>query len=508
MTAVALKGMLGRKLRTLLTALAIILGVALISGSYVLTDSISSAFHAIFTSSYTKTDAVVTAKTPGFTWSGTPTVPSRLLQQVRALPDVEAAAGSIVSFNSDDDSAKIIDKHGKVITGNGNPTFGFGVDGSESRFSPMTLVEGVWAKGPGEVVIDKETASTHGFAVGDRLQVAVEGKRWYRLSGIAGFGDVGTIGGATIAVFDVRTAQQLLHKTGGYDSISVAAKKGVSADRLVADLRHAFPSVEVRTGAQQGTEDEKPIQGFIGILRYALLGFGGIALFIGSFVIFNTLSITIAQRTRELATLRTLGASRRQVLRSVVLEAFVLGLVASIVGLAAGVGLAKGMEVVFSAIAGALPSAGLSVAPRTVLVSIGAGVLVTVLASVFPARRATRVAPIAAVREGAAAVQARPGRLSLAVGPALAVLGVAGLAFGLYGQGGLIVRVAALLGGTLGLFLGVGLCASRLARPIVSIIGAPSRRLGGPAGRIASQNARRNPSRTAATSVALMIGLA
>jgi putative ABC transport system permease protein len=510
MRRVALKGLAGRKLRAVLTALAIVLGVALISGSYVLTDSIDKAFHSIFTSSYQSTDAVVSGKNLLDWSSSTPTVDARVLKKVQALPGVESAAGQIVNFSSDSDTAKILDRNGKMIQGSGNPTFGFGIDHRNPRFSPMTLVAGHWASGPHEVVLDASTAKDHRFTVGDRVRVAVDETRWYTVSGVAGFGDVSSLGGATVAVFDLPTAQKLLHKAGQFDTIGIARKQGVSESALLAQVRSVIPaSAQVRTGEAQARADENDVSTFLNVIRYFLLGFGGIALFVGSFVIFNTLSITVAQRSRELATLRTLGASRRQVLRSVLLEAFVLGAIASAIGLGLGVALAHGLKSLFAALSLDLPTAALLLEPRTVMVSLVAGILITVIAGLIPAIRATRVPPIAAVREGAAATGAKRGRASVVAGFLMTVTALALLGLGLFahelttGQ-----RVVSLVVGPIALFLGIAFVASRLVRPIVAIVGRPSRRFGGVAGRLAVENAQRNPGRTASTAAALMIGLA
>ena len=263
----------------------------------------------------------------------------------------------------------------------------------------------------------------------------------------------------------------------------------------------------MQTGEQQAEEDAAGVAEFVKFIRYFLLAFGGIALFVGAFVIFNTLSITIAQRTRELATLRTLGASRRQVLRSVVLEGLVIGFVASAVGVALGILLAKGLSALFAALNLDLPQSGTIVQPRTVIVSLLVGTLVTLFASVWPAIRATRIPPISAVREGGAVVKQLSRRTFVA---ALVVSGLsaAALVYGLLGEGVSGGMRALGIGlGALGLFVGIALLAPRLVRPLAAFVGAPSERFGGAAGRLARENAVRNPSRTAATAAALMIGL-
>jgi putative ABC transport system permease protein len=508
MTRAALKSLFSRKLRTILTALSIVLGVSMVSGSFVLTDSISKAFDSILASSYEQTDAVVSGKAATKWQQGSKLLVSQeLLTKVRALPEVSAAAGTIFDLNGSANSASLLDKQGKVITGDG-PSFGVGVDPQYPQFNPMKLASGNWATSPAEVVIDASVASEHGFAVGDPIRVAIGGPvRQFRVAGIAKFGEVDSMGGATFAIFDVKTAQQLLGKSG-FDSISVAAKSGLSGGELVAKLRQIVPAdtTSVYTGAEQADKDGEGIDMFLGIFKKGLLGFGGIALFVGAFVIFNTLSITIAQRTRELATMRTLGASRHQVLRLVVLESFVTGLVASALGFLAGLGVTKGLVALLSAVGAGLPRAEMVIASRTVIVSLAAGTIVTVLAGIVPAIRATRVPPIAAVREGATPQHKRRSPLW-----ALAVLAIAGgsMGYGLFGHGiPLLQRVVAIVAGTLVLFVGTAMAAGTLVKPLVALITLVTVRFGGTAGRLARENALRNPGRTASTAAALMIGLA
>jgi putative ABC transport system permease protein len=299
MTAVALKGLAARKLRAILTALAIVLGVAMVSGSYVLTDSIQKAFHSLFTSSYAHTDAVITGrKLVDYSNSGNATLPAALLARVRSLPDVAEATGLLTDMSGGVLVARLYDKHGKVIDGNGNPTFGVGVDPRATRFNPMRLTAGRWASSPGEVVVDKNVADTHGFHVGDRTRVAVDtGVVPVTIVGIARYGGLDSLGGATFSIFDVATAQKLFRLEGRFTTISVAAKGGVAPAKLVSELRALVPaSAQVRTGADQARRDENAVAGFVKYIRYFLVGFGLVALFVGGFVIFNTLSITVAQR--------------------------------------------------------------------------------------------------------------------------------------------------------------------------------------------------------------------
>ena len=509
MKRVTLRGLLGRKLRTILTAFAIVLGVSMVSGSYVLTDTISKAFNVIFESSYSQTDAVISGKkVVQYAQSGNALVSAELLNRVKKVDGVAAASGGIIDYAGNSDQAKILDKQGNVITGNGNPTFGFGIDPDQPQFNPMKLTTGQWADGKHQVVIDAATASKYGFHVGDSVKIAAGGIHEFQLVGIAKFGDVASVGGATIAVFDPATARSVLHKDG-FDIVSVSAKAGVSLEELIANLKPVLPStVQVQTGKEQAKSDEQSVSTFLKLIRYVLLGFGGVALFVGGFVIFNTLSITVAQRTRELATLRTLGASRRQVLRSVVLEAFVLGLGASLVGLACGIGLAKGLSALFKALNLSLPEASMVIAARTPLVSVGMGTLVTVAAGLFPAVRATRISPVAAVREGASVSTGHKSRRSLVVAIAVVGASVASLGAGLYLSVPTPVRIVSLVGGALALFVGTAMVAPRLVKPLASVVGRPAAAFGGVAGKLARGNAVRNTGRTAATAAALMIGLA
>ena len=510
MTRVALRGLAGRKFRATLTAIAIVLGVAMISGTLVLTDTIDRAFDRIFVDSYAGTDAVVTAAASDISFEGetaaAPPIPEQLLGRVRAVPSVEVAVGNVF----EEAAVKILDTEGEPIVKNA-PTFGFGLDASVPRFNPLELEAGRWASAPTEVVIDAGTAEDQGYAVGERVRVATLAPvRAFELVGIAKYGGVESLGGATFAVFDLRTAQRLLDREGKFDAISVAAKGGTSPAELVRDLEEALPeTAQARTGLQQADEDSDEVAVFVTFIRYFLLTFGAIALFVGAFVIFNTLSITVAQRTRELATLRTIGASRRQVLASVILEALVIGAIASVVGLFLGLLLAKGLNALFKALEFELPTTSLVFSPRTVIVAILVGVVVTLLAGLAPALRATRVPPISAVREGAALPSSRFSRFSPYVAAVIVALAVALLGYSLLADDiGIAQRLLSTGVGVLALFVGVAMVSPKLIRPLASVVGWPARRVGGAPGRLAQGNSLRNPGRTAATAAALMIGIA
>lgn len=511
MMRVALRGLAGRKLRSALTAIAIVLGVAMVSGTYVLTDTIDRAFDTIFSESYAGTDAVVTGAESDISFQGStadvPPIPAEMLARVRSVPSVEVAAASIV----DETATKILDPDGDAVNTFGAPTFGFGLDASVPRFNPLQLQEGRWPSDPDEVVIDAGTADDQDYAVGETVEIAaLEAKRPFEIVGIAQYGSVESLGGATFAVFDIPTAQKLLEREGSYDAISVAAKAGVTPEQLVRDLRAELPAeIAVRTATAQASEDSEDVSTFTTIIRYFLLSFAVVALFVGAFVIFNTLSITVAQRTREFATVRTIGGSRRQVLVSVLVEALAIGLLASLVGLFAGYGLAAGLRELFGALNLELPTTALVFATRTVVVSLLVGVIVTLVAGLAPAIRATRVPPIAAVREGAVLPRGRFARVWPVVAVLMTALGVLLLGYSLFADDiDTTQRLLSMAFGVLGLFVGVALLSPRLVRPLAAFVGWPATRVGGIAGQLAQGNSKRNPGRTAATAAALMIGIA
>ncbi|HEU0334909.1 MAG TPA: ABC transporter permease [Gaiellaceae bacterium] len=509
----SLRSLAGRKFRTALTMIAIVLGVAMISGTYVLTDTIDKAFSTIFDESYAGTDVVVSGQGAEISFQGDssddPPVPAELLGRIRALPSVEAAMGGVY----DDTNAKILTPEGKAVDTQGSPSLGFGIDSAPaySRFNPLNLLEGRWPTSGSEVVIDAGTADKQDYAVGDTVEIAtLQPRRPFEVVGVAQYGSLDTLGAATFAVFDVATAQQLLEREGEFDAISVAGREGVTPAQLIADIEPILPAgAKVRTGLEEAQEQKDEISEFTKFIRYFLLAFAAIALFVGSFVIFNTLSITVAQRTREFATIRTLGGSRRQVLGSVILEALVIGLLASVAGLFLGLLLADGLQALFRALELELPLADTVFATRTVVVSLLVGVVVTLLAGLFPAIRATKVPPIAAVREGSTLPRSRLAPFSPYIAVVVTALSLALLGYAMFKDDlGTGDRLLAIAGGVLLLFLGVALLSSRLVRPLSRVVGAPASALGGAAGKLARGNSVRNPGRTAATAAALMIGIA
>jgi putative ABC transport system permease protein len=510
MIKVALRGLAGRKLRAALTAIAIVLGVAMISGTYVLTDTIKSAFSTVFTQVYKNADAVISSKNVFGNDPNSnglpPSFSESLLPKVRALPGVLQAEGGI------SDLASLVGRDGKVISGHGSPNLAFSVHPhGNQRFNPLELVSGTWPVGPHQVAIDEHTASNSHYQVGDTIGVIARGPVTpYKIAGIVKIGGVSSLGGATMAIFDFPVAQKIFHKEGKLDGIDIAAKHGVSPEELVKEIEPILPpTAQVRTGQGEAKQATKDTNSFLSIIQDFLLAFAGVALFVGVFVIANTLSITIAQRTRELATLRTLGATRRQVLGSVMVEAFVIGLLASITGLFLGLALAKGLNSLFVSFGINLPQASTVFATRTIVVSLCVGVFITMLAALRPAIRATRVPPISAVREGAVLPPSRFARF----GPAAALLTIGGaialIVVGLFVSGLTTTQRLLSVGvGAAAIFLGVAMLAKTLVPPLARVLGWPAARLGGASGTLARGNAVRNPQRTASTASALMIGLA
>jgi putative ABC transport system permease protein len=500
--AIAFRNLAVRKLRTVLTSLAIVLGVMMVAGTYILTDTIDHSFDRIFTESNRGIDAVISGREVVQTDDGQePPFPARYLRRVRQTDGVALAAGSIA-----DPGVSITDKNGDPLGGHGAPSFAFSV--GPGRFDPLTYVEGGRPSAGDEVVIDKQSAETAGYAVGDQVELAGRGATdRYTLVGIATLGDVDSFGGASMALVTLPEAQRLTGKPGQFDNIEVAAADGVSPQQLVTALRDRLPrSVQVETG-QQNTQSQKDDVGdFIGFLKTALLIFAGVALFVASFLIFNTFSMTVAQRTREFAMLRTLGANRRQIIGSVATEALLIGFGASVVGVLAGIGFAPAINALFKAVQIDLPNSGTVIAARTVIVGLALGTGLTVLAALIPAIRATRVPPIAGLREGAVLETPRGRGRRAAAAVVLMVVGLAGMFGGLFGvlhPGGVWVGA-----GAVAMFLGVALLSPRLVAPLASVVGRPLERFRGIPGRIARENAVRNPGRTAATAAALMIGLA
>lgn len=510
MRRVALKGLWLRRGRALLTTVAVVLGVAMVCGTYILTDTIDKAFGSIFASANAKTSAVVTARGAiSEASSGLATLPDSVLDDVRAVDGVADAVGTVDASGFGTDQLRLV-IDGRVVGNENAPKLGVGADFGESeRLSPFTLEDGEYPDADREVVLLKDLAADEGLAVGDTIGVSgTQGTEDFEIVGIARFGDVGSLGGATFGLFDLETGQRLLDKEGRLSSVSVAAAGGVPDAQLKESLEGELgDEVRVRTGDEQAAADSEDIEEALAFIRYFLLAFGFIALGVGAFVIYNTLTITVAQRVRELATLRALGATGRQVRRSVLIEGLVLGVLASAVGLVVGYFLARGLSSLFVALGIDLPQTDQVVKLRTVIASVAIGVVVTAIASIAPARRATRISPVAAMQEGAK-LPAKLGSRRPLWGVAVLAIAAALLGIGAFGGGDVGFGLILIGIGTLVLFAGVAMLAHRVVTPLAAWLGAPARRFAGAAGHLARENATRNPARTASTAGALMIGLA
>jgi putative ABC transport system permease protein len=402
----------------------------------------------------------------------------------------------------------ILSKQGKPLQAHGGaPNFVASI--SPHAIDAFRYVAGRQPVSDREAALDKFTADRHHFRLGDTLAIAGHGaERRYKIVGIAKYGTVSSFGGAGIAIVTLPEAQALTANQGKLQGISVTAQPGVSAQELKQRVRAALPAgVDVRTGSEQAKKQSSDIRNNLKFLRVALLVFAGVAVFVGGFIIFNTFSITVAQRKREFAMLRTLGASRRQILGAVVVEALAIGAIASAAGLAAGVLYAKGIRSLFVGLGIDLPSSGTVIATRTVVVSLILGVAVTLGASLVPAVRATRVAPLEALREGMGATRPRRGRVTVLAGAVLAI-GVALMVYGLFGVSGSSGALSLIGLGAVAVFLGAAILSPSLVRPLALVAGAPLVRFRGLTGQLARENAMRNPGRTAVTAAALMIGLA
>lgn len=507
MWKVTINGLLAKKLRFLLTGLAVTLGVAFLAGTFVLTDTIQRVFDDLFADVYSHTDAVVRnqeAFESDFA-SLRPPVDGSVLDRVREVEGVAAAEGTVqVTY------AQLVDKKGKAIgdPGQGPPTLGFNWSDNPDLNRFRVVEGGHPPETADQIVVDRGSARKGHLHVGDRIDVLTQrGTKKYTVVGIARFGKADNLGGASIVLFTLPEARRIAGYGHQYDEIDVVATPGVSQEVLKERLSKVVGQgkIEVLTGEEVTEESQSEFRRALSFFNTFLLVFAGVALFVGSFIIFNTFSIVVAQRTREMALLRAIGASRRQVVGSVLGESMVVGLVASALGLGAGVGLAVVLEAALNGIGISIPSGTIVVSPRTVVAALVVGTLITTLSALIPARRAARVPPVAAIRD--VAIE-QPPRLfrRLALGATLLALGVGLLLVGLVGRpdkapafvgaGGFVVLVAVIVLGPV------------VARPVARAIGAPLPRLRGMTGTLARENAIRNPRRTAVTASALMIGVA
>ena len=502
MSRLAVKSLWARKVRALTTTLAVVIGVAFVAGTYILTDTTFAAFDEIFSDSLAKTSVVVTAKEEVRQESGeTPSFGAALLPKVKRVQGVRTAAGQIFTVGA------LFDRENEQIGSGFAPRFIASV--LPSSLETQTYVEGRPPRDSREATLDEPAAEEAGLGIGDTLKVAsVERVATYRIVGLTRLGDA-SWGGASIAGLVLPEAQRITGKRGEFDQLLIAADPGVSERVLAKRVRAVAPAdVRIETAAENAARNSDQIREDLGFLRIALLVFAFVALFVGAFLIFNTFSITVAQRISEFGMLRTLGAGRGQILSSVVIEALLIGLLGALIGLAGGFGIATGLNALFVAVGIDLPTTGLVVKDRTIVVSLLIGVVVTLVSSLVPAIRSTRVPPIAAMRALETPESRRSRAVYLVLALAVTALGVALLVAGLFGgaEGG---DAAGLMGaGAFAVILGVSIFSPRLVRPLASLAGRPLELLRKLTGRLARENTQRNPSRTAVTAAALMIGLA
>ncbi len=507
MTAVVIRGFFSRRLRAFLTGIAVALGVALMSGTYILTDTIDHSFSTIFATG-AQNRAVVVVPHQGLGANAavqTATIGQATLERVRRVPGVAVAAGEVFAI------ATLFNGHGKRLNTSA-PSFAASL--LPPRFEDFSAVQGHLPTDAGSVAIDEATAQRESLKLGQRLRVAgATAAASYRIVGILRFAGSTSFGGAGVALVTVAQAQLIAGEPHAYDDLVIAARAGVSPATLRARIRAVLPrTLDVRTGLEEAAQQTSDLESQLGFLRTFLLIFAYVALFVGAFIIFNTFSITVAQRTREFGLLRTLGATRGQVVRSVVAEGVMLGFGGALVGLLAGFGLAPALDELFKAFGADLPDSGTVIEFRTVWVSLLAGTAVTVVAGLLPALRAARVTPIAAMREGVALERTkhspRRRRIVLALVALYVLVRLALLASSGAGIATIVILAA--------IILAVRVPASRARikrswnRMVVALAHLLARpfALRGITGRLARDNTVRHPGRTAVTAAALMIGLA
>jgi putative ABC transport system permease protein len=498
MFRLTIKELVAKKVRLLTTALAVVLGVAFLAGTLVLTDTVLKTFDGLLADANGGTDAYVRGSTEldlGF-GEGRPRIDTSLVDELRTVDGVDQVAVRVTGY------AQILDKKNKVV--GSTQTGVLGMNWSPvAALNPFHLSKGRAPISSSEIVIDKHSADTAGFEPGDRTTVLTQGEpRTVTIVGIAKFGTADSPGGTAMVLFDDTTAQQALAEPGRVDGVAFIVKDGVSAETLVARLKpHLSDGVEAITGAQLVKEDQDHLHQNIAGFSTFMLVFAGIAMFVAAFIINNTFSIIVSQRTKEMAMLRAIGASGRQVRRAILIEATVVGLIASAIGLLAGVGVAKGLNLLLGAVGLDIPGGSPVIKTSTIVVSMAVGVLVTVFSAALPARRASKVAPIAALREVALDRSAASKRRAV-IGTAVFGLGIAGLIAGVDDRN---IKVVGL--GSAAVFVGVSVLGPVLARPVAFVVGYPLAKLRRMSGVIARENAMRNPKRTARTAASLMIGV-
>jgi len=504
MNRLAFRGLRERKVRTAFTLIAVILGVSLVSGTFVLTDTISNSFDTLVATAGENVDVKVLSRNKDDGFGAAPaTFPASVEARVRGVDGVAAADGAMREI-----SVTVADRRGdRVGPVNGAPTLAFSA--VEQRFDPFEY-EGRPPRTDGEIALSATAANDAGLKIGDRIQVQGTQKiRSYGLVGTTTFGGAGSTGGAAFAVLTLPEVQRLAGEPGKITDLDVQGEAGITQLELKRRISAEVGSaVLVRTGEEDSQQVSADLSEILNYLTIGLLVFGLVALLVGSFVIFNTFTITVAQRTREFGMLRTIGASRQQVLQAVVLEALLIGLVGSLLGLLAGIGLAPLLAGLLGLIGFDLPNTALVIAIRTIVVAMVLGTLVTLLSSLAPALRATRISPMAAMREGSHGSTKAKRRGVLALQTGVAGLGLVLMLVGLFAGLDTSPSLTLLGAGAVLVFIGVGLLSPLLVGPLAALIGRPLAATGGVAARIARGNAVRSPGRTAGTAAALMVGVA
>ena len=501
MFQLSLKMTLARKGRLLLTSLAIILGTSFLSGTTIFSDTINSTFDRLFTDVFRDVDAYVRSTDSVDTGFGEQRAPSAVsaLETILKVKGVSAAVGDMQSY------ARVIDKDGKPIgQDQGPPTFG-GI-ASESSAGLWSVEDGRLAVGPKEMMLDRETAEKGKYEIGDTVRVnALSGTREFTLVGIANYGDVSSPGGATFALFDQPTASEFLLKPGFVDAFLIQGDGTLSDEELAKAINAALPTdakLETLTGAEITEETTSQIKTVLGFFTAFLTAFSYIALGIGCFVIYNVFSITAAQRQRESALLRAIGASRRQVTVSLLVEALIVGVLGSIIGFVAGIGLSRALSALLNAIGLEIPTSGLTIETGAITRTVLIGTVITILSAILPALRSGRVPPVAAMRDTALDTVQKLTR-RVAIGLVLIVAGAIALIASINGADVAILGV-----GVLGVFAGVLVIGPALSKPVAVLLGKPVATLRGVTGAMSQQNAARNPKRTARTAAPVLIGVA
>lgn len=497
------RSMVAHKVRLLLTTASIALGVALLAGTLILTNTMGMAFDMLFGKIGSGTDAVVRTEAPYTQTDGVGTnrgpIDAAVLDQVLKVDGVRAAEGTVQGY------ALLTDTHGRAVTTNGGaPTNGYSMPSDKELRGDVELLSGHAPTTAHEVAIDATSAEKHHIPLGATIKVLFQGPtQEFTVVGTVGYGDgIKDLGGTTSAYFDPATAQQVLGTPGTFDQIVVSAEKGVSQTQLADRLSRVIPAgTEAVTGAAVAKENADATKSNFQIVGILFGIFAGIALFVGAFIIWNTFTMTVSQRSREIALLRAIGAKRRQVLGSLLLEALGLGVLASAAGFALGIGVAKALKWLMDSIGLALPFTSLQIEASQVLICLAVGVGVTVASAMVPARRATKVLPIEALRDSAPGTETPSKRRTL-LGLVVVAAGAAALLDALYADGGMKLFGVGLAAAMVGVIIALPVAV----RPLARVIGAPLRLRGLPA-ELAEQNATRNPKRTSATAAALMIGL-